>query len=184
MLGLKITVSWPSKTEGVGTWHPKLIWVRGFEHSTWNRTSWDATSLSTQLSGPSAEPRDPPPAGGGSGTQGVPRNGGRTTSKAGGRTRDITWTYISSYYSVRYYTRRGNIAAALEEAKGSQGMGVVSSNWFDVVFYYKSFTSLHPHVDRCSNPLPWDPLSSPLMYVSCLRSIRVSTEVTFGRGEP
>ena len=33
MLGLKIIVSRPSKTEGVGTSRLKLIWARGFEHS-------------------------------------------------------------------------------------------------------------------------------------------------------
>ena len=41
-------------------------------------------------------------------------------------------------------------------------MGVVSNNWFDRGWLsIKLFTCSNPHVDRCSNPLPWDPLSSP-----------------------
>ena len=28
-------------------------------------------------------------------------------------------------------------------------------------FYSQLFTSSNPHADRCSKPLPWDPLSSP-----------------------
>ena len=31
------------------------------------------------------------------------------------------------------------------------------------------FTCSNPHVDRCSNPLPWDPLSSPPTHRSGLR---------------
>ena len=33
MWGLKTIVCWPSKTEGVGTSHLKLTWLRGFEYS-------------------------------------------------------------------------------------------------------------------------------------------------------
>ena len=29
------------------------------------------------------------------------------------------------------------------------------------MFHSQFFTCSNPHVDRCSNPLPWDPLSSP-----------------------
>ena len=36
-------------------------------------------------------------------------------------------------------------------------MGAVSNNWFDC--FYSQFSN--PHVDRCSNPLPWEPFSSP-----------------------
>ena len=43
---------------------------------------------------------------------------------------------------------------------GSKGMGVVSDNWFRSCFT-RFLTSSSPHVDRCPNPLPWDPLSSP-----------------------
>ena len=46
-----------------------------------------------------------------------------------------------------------------EGTKGSQGMGVGSNYWFDRVLL--SVLCSNPHVDRCSNPLPWDPLSSP-----------------------
>ena len=34
MWGLKLIVYWPSTTEGVGTSHLKLIWVRGLKHSS------------------------------------------------------------------------------------------------------------------------------------------------------
>ena len=30
-----------------------------------------------------------------------------------------------------------------------------------IVFYFRFFTRSNPHVDRCSNPPSWDPLSSP-----------------------
>ena len=33
------------------------------------------------------------------------------------------------------------------------------------MFYSQFFTCSNPHVDRCSNPLPWDPLRSPYMCV-------------------
>ena len=42
----------------------------------------------------------------------------------------------------------------LEETK------VVSNSCFDCVFYSQFFRSSNPPVDRRSNPLPWDPLSS------------------------
>ena len=38
-------------------------------------------------------------------------------------------------------------------------MGVVSNK---LCFTLKFFACSDPHVDRCSNPLLWDPLSSPL----------------------
>ena len=47
---LTIIVDLPSKTEGVGTSHLKLIWVRGFKLVVWIPTSWNIsiTSLNTQ----------------------------------------------------------------------------------------------------------------------------------------
>ena len=49
MWGLEIMVDWPSTTEGVGTSHQQLIWVRGFAHSVWwNPISWNTTFLNTQ----------------------------------------------------------------------------------------------------------------------------------------
>ena len=45
------------------------------------------------------------------------------------------------------------------ELRGSQGMRVVTTGL--IVFYSQLLTCSNPHVDRCSNPLPWDPLSSP-----------------------
>ena len=37
-----------------------------------------------------------------------------------------------------------------------------------LVFYSQLFACSNPHVDRCSNPLPWDPLSSPQTHISLL----------------
>ena len=48
MFGLKLVVDWPSNTEGVGTSHLKLIWVRGLQLEFWDPTSWNTTSLNTQ----------------------------------------------------------------------------------------------------------------------------------------
>ena len=48
MWGLKLRLVWPSTTQGVGTSHLKLIWVRGFKLACWNPTSWDATSPNIQ----------------------------------------------------------------------------------------------------------------------------------------
>ena len=45
--------------------------------------------------------------------------------------------------------------------RGSEGMGVVSNSWFDRVSLSIIVTRSSPHIDRCSSPLPWDPLSSP-----------------------
>ena len=42
-------------------------------------------------------------------------------------------------------------------------MGFVSNNWFDGCFALNSLRS-NPQVDRCSNPLPADPLSSPYSF--------------------
>ena len=44
----------------------------------------------------------------------------------------------------------------LKQLRGSQGMGVVSVL---TVFCSQFVSCSNPHVDRCSNPLPWDPLS-------------------------
>ena len=49
--GLNIIVDWPSTTEGVGTSHLKLMWLRLFKLIVWNPTSWNTTSLSTQWEG-------------------------------------------------------------------------------------------------------------------------------------
>ena len=46
------------------------------------------------------------------------------------------------------------------ELRGSQGKGFVTTGM--MVFYYRFFACSNPHVNRCSKPLPWDPLSSPL----------------------
>ena len=46
------------------------------------------------------------------------------------------------------------------EVMGPRGMGVVSNSWL-IVFFSQFFTCSKSHVDRCSNPLPWDTLSSP-----------------------
>ena len=43
-------------------------------------------------------------------------------------------------------------------------MGFVSSSWFDRVLPSIRYM-LRPYVDRCSKPLPWDPLSSPFNLV-------------------
>ena len=46
----------------------------------------------------------------------------------------------------------------LEGAEGNlQGMGGVSKNWLDCALC-SILSCSNPHVDRCSNPLPWDPL--------------------------
>ena len=39
------------------------------------------------------------------------------------------------------------------------------------MFYSQVFTCSDPHADRCSNPLPWDPLSSPSRVVHCLSRV-------------
>ena len=58
--------------------------------------------------------------------------------------------------------QQGGTAQNLEGAKGvpRNGGGVVSNSWFDHV-YSQFVTCSSPHIDRCSNPLPWDLLSSP-----------------------
>ena len=35
-----------------------------------------------------------------------------------------------------------------------------------IVFYSRFFTCSNPHADRCSTPLPWDPLGSPWISVA------------------
>ena len=40
-------------------------------------------------------------------------------------------------------------------------MGVVSNDWFDRVLLSVVYVFKTRRVDRCSSPLPWDPLSSP-----------------------
>ena len=52
MWGLKVIVYWPSTTEGVRTSHLTLIWVRGSENSILRPTSWNTTSLNTQVCPP------------------------------------------------------------------------------------------------------------------------------------
>ena len=49
----------------------------------------------------------------------------------------------------------------LEGTKGSRGMGVVQVAAGLIAFCSRFFTCPSPRVDRCSNPLPWDPLSPP-----------------------
>ena len=59
-------------------------------------------------------------------------------------------------------SQRGSRREVTGSLGGTKGVwGVVSNNWFDCVFCFNLFTCSNPHVDRCSNPLPWDPLSSP-----------------------
>ena len=48
---------------------------------------------------------------------------------------------------------------------GPKGLGVVGNNWFNRVLVSSLCTCSDPHVDRCLNPLPWDPLSSPWITV-------------------
>ena len=40
-----------------------------------------------------------------------------------------------------------------------------------IVFYPQVFTCFNPHDDRCADPLPWDPLSSPYRGVAALRGV-------------
>ena len=40
------------------------------------------------------------------------------------------------------------------------------------MFYSRLCTCSNPHVDRCSNPLPWDPLSSPQIHARALCAVR------------
>ena len=56
-------------------------------------------------------------------------------------------------------------ASVQRQLRVSQGMGVVSSSWFDRVLLAILYMLKPTRVDRCSNPLPWDPLSSPQTYV-------------------
>ena len=49
--------------------------------------------------------------------------------------------------------------------RGRQGKGVVRNNWFDRVLLPILYT-FNPHADRCSNPLPWDPLSCPWKHIA------------------
>ena len=59
MLGLNIIVD---STEGVGTSHLKLIWVRGFKLLVSNSTSCNTTSLNTQNRPGSGASEDSPRA--------------------------------------------------------------------------------------------------------------------------
>ena len=46
--------------------------------------------------------------------------------------------------------------------EGTEGaMGVVRATTGLIAFCSPLCTCSNPHVDRCSNPLPWDPLTSP-----------------------
>ena len=56
MIIIIIIIVFDPQTEGVGTSHLKLIWVRGFILSFSNITSWNTTSLNTQVA-PLAEKR-------------------------------------------------------------------------------------------------------------------------------
>ena len=49
--------------------------------------------------------------------------------------------------------------ALWRDLRRSQGMGVVTTG--RIVFYFQFLPCSNPYVDRCSNPLPCDPLSSP-----------------------
>ena len=48
---------------------------------------------------------------------------------------------------------------------GPKEWGVVGNSWFGCVLT-QFLTCSNPHVDRCSNPLPWDPLTSPYNVLS------------------
>ena len=57
-------------------------------------------------------------------------------------------------------TRQGSIKTSRgHRLRGSQGMAVVTTGL--IVFYSQLFTCSNLHVDRCSDSLPWDALSSP-----------------------
>ena len=50
-----------------------------------------------------------------------------------------------------------------------------------IVFYSRLLTCSNPHVDRCSDPLPWDPLV-PLKSLRSSRLFRALSEVWGRRG--
>ena len=76
--------------------------------------------------------------------------------------------YIYIYICIILTRSTGSLSPQAPLSGGAkgvpQGRGVVSNNWFDCVLPSIVFMS-YPHVDRCSSPLPWDPLSSPETFV-------------------
>ena len=62
---------------------------------------------------------------------------------------------------VHFGVVRATDSASRESSEGPKEWGVVGNNWFDRILLSTLCMFKTPHVDRCSNPLPWDPLSSP-----------------------
>ena len=76
------------------------------------------------------------------------------------REREIIYIYIYVYIYIYIYAYT-HIVFFQREPRGSQGMAVVSNNWFDRALLPILHMLKHPHVDRCSDPLPRAPLSCP-----------------------
>ena len=69
------------------------------------------------------------------------------------RTDNMYWPLHKYEYMSTGSVSRGNYGGSKEwESWVTTGL---------IVVYSQFFTCSNPHVDRCSNPLPWDPLSSP-----------------------
>ena len=67
---------------------------------------------------------------------------------------------------LRVFGRRNMLAGAdyiLEGTKGGPKEWGSQITTGLIVFYSQLFTCSNPHAHRCSNRLPWDPLSSPSM---------------------
>ena len=72
--------------------------------------------------------------------------------------------YIYIYIYIHILPCSASFAAGAIRPEGTEGVprngGLEVTTGLNV-FYSQVFACPNPYVDRCSNPLPWDPLGSP-----------------------
>ena len=71
------------------------------------------------------------------------------------------YIYVPDPGLLRAPRRANGVCDGLEGTEGVPRNGGSLVKACLIAFYSQFFTCSNPHVDRCSNPLPWDPLSSP-----------------------
>ena len=87
--------------------------------------------------------------------------------RAPGSTREAVGSRRFAAPEVRASLRSRLRGLVLEGTKGLPRNGGSEATTGLIVFDLPSLTRSDTHVDRCSDPLPWDPLSSPYTCLTC-----------------